>query len=171
MRRRRGAEGWWFVPSGQGRGTVIVMHGHTDNRTATLGLAELLVADGYRVLAPDARRTARAGGQLATYGVLERGDLRMWADWAQRQALDECLFGAGSSMGGAILIETLPTSCSAPPSPTRPLRISRRSASGASARDCTCPPRCTASWRPRSSRPPTGIHEGGTASRCSRRAR
>jgi hypothetical protein len=101
-------KGWWFVPSGRSRGTVIVMHGHTDNRTAMLGLAELLVADGYRVLAPDARAHGSSGGELATYGVLERGDLRMWADWAQRQAPDECLFGAGSSMGGAILIETLP---------------------------------------------------------------
>jgi uncharacterized protein len=99
---------WWFVPSGRSRGTVIVMHGHTDNRAAMLGLAEVLVTDGYRVLAPDARAHGASGGELATYGVLERGDLRMWADWALRQAPDECLFGAGSSMGGAILIETLP---------------------------------------------------------------
>jgi len=101
-------KGWWFVPSRRSRATVIVMHGHTDNRTAMLGLAELLVRDGYRVLAPDARAHGASGGELATYGVLERGDLRMWADWALREAPDECLFGAGSSMGGAILIETLP---------------------------------------------------------------
>jgi uncharacterized protein len=99
---------WWFMPSGRSRGTVIVLHGHTDNRTASLGLVELLVSDDYRVLAPDARAHGSSGGELATYGVLERGDLRMWADWAQRQFPDQCLFGAGTSMGGAILIETLP---------------------------------------------------------------
>jgi alpha-beta hydrolase superfamily lysophospholipase len=100
--------GWWFVPAARGRGAVIVLHGHTDNRAATLGLVELLLSDGYRVLAPDARAHGSSGGELATYGVLERGDLRMWADWAQRQFPDQCIFGAGASMGGAILIETLP---------------------------------------------------------------
>ena len=76
---------WWFVPRTQARGTVLVLHGQADNRAAMLGLAEVLLADRYRVLAADARAHGSSGGALATYGVLERGDLRAWADWAQRQ--------------------------------------------------------------------------------------
>jgi alpha-beta hydrolase superfamily lysophospholipase len=99
---------WWFVPRSGARGTVIVLHGQADNRAAMLGLAEVLLADGYRVLAADARAHGASGGAFATYGVLEHADLRAWADWAQRQFPDECVFGAGASMGAANLLQTLP---------------------------------------------------------------
>ncbi len=99
---------WWFVPRTNARGTVIVLHGQADNRAAMLGLAELLLRERYRVLAADARAHGASGGALATYGVLEHADLRAWADWAQRQFPDECVFGAGASMGAANLIQTLP---------------------------------------------------------------
>jgi uncharacterized protein len=99
---------WWFVPRRHARGTVLVLHGQADNRAAMLGLAEVLLGDHYRVLAADARAHGSSGGALATYGVLERGDLRAWADWAQRQFPDECVFAAGASMGAANLIQTLP---------------------------------------------------------------
>jgi uncharacterized protein len=99
---------WWFVPRTNGRGTVLVLHGQADNRAAMLGLAEVLLADRYRVLAADARAHGSSGGALATYGVRERGDLRAWADWAQRQFPDECVFVAGASMGAANLMQTLP---------------------------------------------------------------
>ena len=85
-----------------------MLHGQADNRAAMLGLAEVLLVDRYRVLAADARAHGSSGGALATYGVLERGDLRAWADWAQRQFPDECVFVAGASMGAANLIQTLP---------------------------------------------------------------
>jgi uncharacterized protein len=99
---------WWFVPRTNARGTVLVLHGQADNRAAMLGLAELLLGERYRVLATDARAHGASGGALATYGVLEHSDLRAWADWAQRQFPNECVFGAGASMGAANLIQTLP---------------------------------------------------------------
>jgi uncharacterized protein len=99
---------WWFVPQEKARGTVIVLHGQADNRAAMLGLTELLLTERYRVLAPDARAHGTSGGALATYGLLERDDLRGWAGWAEQRSPDQCLFGAGASMGAAILIETLP---------------------------------------------------------------
>jgi alpha-beta hydrolase superfamily lysophospholipase len=99
---------WWFVPRANARGTVVVLHGQADNRVAMLGLAELLLREGYRVLAADARAHGSSGGALATYGVLERADLRAWADWAQQRFPDECVFGAGSSMGAANLVHTVP---------------------------------------------------------------
>ena len=99
---------WWFVPQAKARGTVIVLHGQADNRAAMLGLAELLLGDRYRVLTPDARAHGTSGGGLATYGVIERDDLRAWAAWAEEQFPDQCVFAAGASMGAAILIETLP---------------------------------------------------------------
>jgi alpha-beta hydrolase superfamily lysophospholipase len=99
---------WWFVPHAPSRGTVIVLHGQGDNRAAMLGLTDLLLQDGYRVLAPDARAHGSSSGAAATYGIRERDDLRAWAEWAQRQFPDQCVFGAGASMGAAILIQTLP---------------------------------------------------------------
>jgi alpha-beta hydrolase superfamily lysophospholipase len=99
---------WWFAPRANARGTAIVLHGQADNRAAMLGLAELLLHERYRVLAPDARAHGSSGGPLATYGALEREDLRAWAHWAQQQHPDQCVFAAGASMGAAILIQALP---------------------------------------------------------------
>ncbi len=99
---------WWFVPRAKARGAVIVLHGQADKRVATLGFAELFLRERYRVLAPDARAHGSSGGAFATYGGLERDDLRAWADWVQQKSPDQCIFGVGSSMGAAILIQTLP---------------------------------------------------------------
>jgi uncharacterized protein len=99
---------WWFLPPAPSRATVVLLHGQADNRAAMLGFAELLLRQRYRVLLPDARAHGASGGTLATYGVLERSDLRMWVSWAERQHPDQCVFGVGASMGGAILLTTLP---------------------------------------------------------------
>jgi alpha-beta hydrolase superfamily lysophospholipase len=99
---------WWFTPRGRSRGAVIALHGQADNRVAMLGLAELLLRDGYRVLVPDARAHGTSGGHLATYGLRERHDLRAWVEWARNQHPDQCVFGMGASMGGAILLQALP---------------------------------------------------------------
>ena len=63
----------------------------------------------YRVLAPDARAHGTSGGGFATYGGLERDDLRAWGGWARADSLPtSACSAAGASMGAAILIQTLP---------------------------------------------------------------
>jgi pimeloyl-ACP methyl ester carboxylesterase len=97
---------WTFDPPGA-RGTVLALHGIGDTRASQVPLAGLLLGHGYRVVAPDWRRHGASGGALATYGVLERGDLRAWSAWIRDRHPDECVFAVGASLGGAIALQSL----------------------------------------------------------------
>ncbi|MGD0939814.1 MAG: alpha/beta fold hydrolase [Terracidiphilus sp.] len=100
----------WSIPPLHGNGDVVILlHGQTDNRAGMLGNAELLLDHGYSVLLPDARAHGTSGGDLATYGVKEAGDLRLWFDWLQRSMPPRCIYGLGESMGAAQLLQSLRT--------------------------------------------------------------
>ncbi len=62
---------------------------------------------GYAVLTPDSRAHGESGGQLATYGLLEAGDVHQWVSWLADHQHPRRLFGIGESLGGAVLIESL----------------------------------------------------------------
>jgi fermentation-respiration switch protein FrsA (DUF1100 family) len=81
---------------------VIVLHGIADSRA--LGFASMFLDAGYSVLAPDSRGHGVSGGELTTFGVLERHDVLRWADWMRTQGCRR-IFGLGESLGGAILIQ------------------------------------------------------------------
>ena len=98
---------WSFTPPGRPRGTVLALHGLGDTRASQLPLTGLLLANGYRVVAPDWRGHGESGGTLATYGLRERADLPGLGAWIRERRPDECLFAAGTSMGAAIVLQAL----------------------------------------------------------------
>lgn len=64
---------------GQGKGTVILMHGA--NTPAFLNFSSILLClleNGYDVLMPDQRGSGRSGGEYLTYGYFESDDLLRW---------------------------------------------------------------------------------------------
>jgi len=72
----------WLIQPQRGNGNaVILLHGLGDNRQGMTGYAELLLAHGYTVLLPDSRAHGESGGNLATYGIIERDDIRRWFEW------------------------------------------------------------------------------------------
>jgi fermentation-respiration switch protein FrsA (DUF1100 family) len=100
----------WSIRPLHGNGdAVILLHGHTDNRIGMLGNADLLLHHGYSVLVPDARAHGVSGGDLATYGVKEAGDVRLWYDWIERSESPRCIEGLGESMGAGQLLQSLRT--------------------------------------------------------------
>jgi alpha-beta hydrolase superfamily lysophospholipase len=99
---------WTFDPRGRTHGTVLALHGIGDSRRSELPLAGLLLDAGYRVVAPDWRRHGASGGAMATYGVVERVDLRAWSAWVRDRHPDECLFAVGASLGGSIALQAAP---------------------------------------------------------------
>jgi predicted alpha/beta-fold hydrolase len=101
--------GWSIRPLQSNGDAVILLHGQADNRSGMLGNAELLLNHGYAVVLPDARAHGSSGGELATYGVMESGDLRRWFDWVQQIENPRCIDGLGDSMGAAILLQSLRT--------------------------------------------------------------
>ncbi|MGC2299342.1 MAG: alpha/beta fold hydrolase [Acidobacteriaceae bacterium] len=95
----------WFIPAPHPNGAaVILMHGMADNREGVAGYAFMFLQHGYSVLLPDSRAHGASGGSVATYGVLERDDVRRWAAWLRRQA-PGCEYLFGESMGAAIAIQ------------------------------------------------------------------
>ena len=101
--------GWSFRPLHGNGDAVILMHGQADNRAGMLGNADLLLRHGYAVLLPDARAHGASGGELATYGVKEAGDVHRWYDWLRQSQSPRCIDGLGDSMGAAQLLQSLKT--------------------------------------------------------------
>jgi alpha-beta hydrolase superfamily lysophospholipase len=98
----------WFVQPQKGfTDTVILLHGLGDNRLGTIGYAEMFLRSGYAVLMPDARAHGVSGGAIATYGLLERDDIRRWFEWIESNEHPHCIFGLGESMGAAQLLQSL----------------------------------------------------------------
>ena len=101
--------GWILKPQTANGDAAILLHGLGDNRLGMTGYANLLVAHGYTVLLPDARAHGASGGQLATYGLLERNDIHQWLEFLQLETHPRCVFGLGESMGAAQVLQSLDT--------------------------------------------------------------
>jgi uncharacterized protein len=100
---------WSLHPKNRTADAVILLHGLGDNRSGMVGYAELLLKHGYSVLLPVARAHGASDGELATYGVLERDDIRRWFEWLELNQNPPCIFGLGESMGAAQLLQSLET--------------------------------------------------------------
>ncbi len=98
---------WMIQPLAGNGDAVILLHGQADNRAGMLWNADLMLQHGYSVLLPDARAHGASGGQVATYGVLEAGDVRRWYNWLAHSHALRCIDGMGDSMGGAQLLRSL----------------------------------------------------------------
>jgi hypothetical protein len=97
---------WNFHPENSNQSAVILLHGLSDNRLGMIGYAELLLRHGYTVLLPDSRAHGASGGDTATYGLLEREDIRRWFEWSLNNDHPHCIFGFAESMGAAQLIQS-----------------------------------------------------------------
>jgi dipeptidyl aminopeptidase/acylaminoacyl peptidase len=100
-------QAWSIRPHHDNGSAVILLHGLGDNRLGTTGYAEFLMSRGFSVLLPDSRAHGSSGGDLATFGLLETGDIHRWLDWLEKNDHPDCIFGLGESMGAALLLQSL----------------------------------------------------------------
>jgi alpha-beta hydrolase superfamily lysophospholipase len=101
--------GWMIRPQHNNGEAALLLHGLGDNRLGMTGYAQLLLAHGFTVLLPDARAHGVSGGALATFGLLERQDIRQWVEFLRARARVPCVYGVGESMGAAQLLQSLET--------------------------------------------------------------
>ena len=73
-------KGWRCQAVGPRRGTLIFLHGHSDNRSSGTGLMERFRKRGFDVIAYDSRCHGESGGTAMTYGFYEKEDLRRVID-------------------------------------------------------------------------------------------
>jgi uncharacterized protein len=100
-------KGWYVHPGAYNGDAVVLAHGITDNREGVAGYAELFLKHGYAVLLPDARAHGESGGELATYGLKEAGDLHGWVSWIYAHDAPQCVYGFGESYGAALVLQSL----------------------------------------------------------------
>jgi len=103
--------GWWIPGNLDARRmlsdrTVIICHGLGANKSNQLILARRLVPAGYNVLAIDLRAHGESGGQLSSFGDLERRDVLGAVRWLRedRPQTARRIYGVGASLGAAALI-------------------------------------------------------------------
>ena len=95
---------WWVVPTQPNGRAVLLLHGIGVNLVDMSGYADIFVGKGYDVLLPDSRGHGESGGRVATFGLLERDDIRRWTAWTRTRA-PGCTYLLGESMGAAIALE------------------------------------------------------------------
>jgi fermentation-respiration switch protein FrsA (DUF1100 family) len=99
--------GWW-IPSvhGDSSKTVLLCPGTNASMATQLSLVRRLVPDGYNVLAFDFRAHGDSGGQLCSFGDLERRDVLGAMRWLRSNHADACkrVAGVGVSGGAAALL-------------------------------------------------------------------
>lgn len=98
---------WNLRPRTRSGKTVILFHGLSDNRLGVVSYAQIFLKHGYDVLVPDARAHGASGGDVATYGLRESGDIRLWLDWVEKNEHPSCIYGFAESMGAAELLQSL----------------------------------------------------------------
>jgi hypothetical protein len=100
--------GWKFraKESAAAHDWVLLYHGVSDNRIGMIGQSELLLRNGYSVIAMDARAHGASEGDKATYGWLERHDTKAIADALFASEKVHHLFVLGSSMGAALALQS-----------------------------------------------------------------
>ena len=99
--------GWWIPSqSGSSERTVIVCHGLGAGKSNQLILAGVMATGDFNALIFDFRAHGSSGGQLSSFGDLEKRDVLAAVRWtlANRPAQAKHLYGLGVSMGGAALI-------------------------------------------------------------------
>lgn len=98
--------GWKVRPARANGDWVLLFHGVSDNRTGMTGQAALLLRHGYGVVMMDSRAHGESGGNMATYGWLERQDTRAVVDALNSAEMPRHFFALGSSMGAAIALQS-----------------------------------------------------------------
>jgi uncharacterized protein len=93
--------GWHCQAAGKRRGTVVYLHGIGDNRGSSTGVIERFTRNAFDVVAYDSRRHGESGGEVCTYGFLEKRDLRRVVDSLPR----EPVILIGTSLGAAVALQ------------------------------------------------------------------
>jgi uncharacterized protein len=92
---------WRSYAVGDRKGTLIYLHGHSDNRASGSGIITRFRDLGFDVLAYDSRAHGDSGGSMMTYGYLEKQDLRKVIDNLEPGPV----VLLGSSLGAAVALQ------------------------------------------------------------------
>jgi dienelactone hydrolase len=93
----------WYAPTQNGA-AVVLIHGSGGSREDIRGHAVMLAANGYGVLAFDARGAGESGGRSNRYGWNGTRDVGAAVDYLAAQPDVQAIGGWGISLGGEMLL-------------------------------------------------------------------
>ena len=92
--------GRWFHTRDK-RGTVVFLHGMSDNRASGGDITDHFVARGFEVITYDSRAHGESEGEACTYGYYEKKDLERVLDRVEARPI----VVMGFSMGAAVALQ------------------------------------------------------------------
>jgi pimeloyl-ACP methyl ester carboxylesterase len=92
-------KGWW-VPAPQAKGTVVMVHGLNRSRIEMIKKVPFVHGRGWNALLYDQRHHGQSGGDVSTFGWLERKDVHAAKGFARSRAGGPVVYW-GISLGAA----------------------------------------------------------------------
>src|SRR5262245_47092149 len=93
---------WFHAP--EKRGTIVFLHGLSDNRASGLAIANHFVSRGFDVIAYDSRAHGESEGTACTYGYYEKKDLERVLDHVEVKPI----VVMGFSRAAAVALQAAP---------------------------------------------------------------
>jgi len=96
----------WYSQLDSTRGTVILFHGLTGNKSFVLNQAKEFVRRGYNVLMPDTRGHGGSSGNKTSYGYYETEEVKLAFDYVKGLG-EQDIYLWGISMGAVEIIKAM----------------------------------------------------------------
>lgn len=96
----------WQIPAKSSRGTVILFHGYSAEKSSLIGRAEVFIGMGYNVLLVDFMGSGGSEGDHTNLGYTESQEVKDVYEWVSKSGEKEIhLFG--TSMGAAAILKAV----------------------------------------------------------------
>ena len=96
----------WYCPVDSAKGTVILFHGISSNKSFLIPEASEFRKSGFNVMLVDLRAHGNSGGSNCTIGFLESEEVSLAYDYATKR-LSKKIFLYGVSMGAVIITKAI----------------------------------------------------------------
>ena len=95
-------KGWW-VPAGEARGTVVLVHGLNRSRIEMARKVPFINREGWNALLFDVRHHGESGGSVSTFDLFEKADVQAAVALARKKSPGPVVVW-GVSLGGATAV-------------------------------------------------------------------
>ncbi len=102
----RGNIDCWLLDKDSSKGTIIIFHGFSGEKSGMVEKAEILHAMGYKVMLADFVGSGASSGNQVTLGYNEAEDVKVCADYCKLQG-EQNIYLLGTSMGAAAILRAV----------------------------------------------------------------
>ena len=99
-------EAWYARLDSAAKGTVLLFHGLSVNKSRVLEEASAFRSLGYNIMLVDFRAHGNSGGNTSTLGIRETEEVKLAWDWVSQKG-EKKIFLWGSSMGAVVVAKAI----------------------------------------------------------------